>query len=106
MYGVALARALSLLFAFLQRPLIWVSKLSLLSVLTQNNFSQVLLFIRYSPTRIYIGSKVLTIKWHLSVFPSFHLSVLLNYERTIEIIFLLILVKMRLPRQCCHQNHI
>ena len=91
MCGGALARTLNILFAFLQRPLTWVSKLSLLSVLTPNNFLQVLLFIRDSTTRISIGSSVLTIKWHLSVF------LLFDYERTIETIFLLILVKMRLP---------
>ena len=71
MYGVALARVLHLLFAFLQRPLTWESKLSLLSILTPNNFSQTLSFIRDSPTptQIFIGSLVLTVKWHLSVFP-------------------------------------
>ena len=69
MCGGALARTLNILFAFLQRPLTWVSKLSLLSILTPNSFSQVLLFIRDSPTQISIGSSVLTVKWHLSVFP-------------------------------------
>ena len=44
MYGVALARALNLLFVFLERPLTRVSKLSLLSILRLNNFSHVLFF--------------------------------------------------------------
>ena len=44
MYGVALARARNLSFVFLERPLTRVSKLSLLSILKPNNFSQVLFF--------------------------------------------------------------
>ena len=32
MYGAALARAFNLVFVFLERPFLWVSKLSLLSI--------------------------------------------------------------------------
>ena len=48
-----------------KRPLTWVSKL----ILTPNNFWQVLFLISDSYIRISVDSLVLTIKWHLSVFP-------------------------------------
>ena len=50
MYDVTLARALSLLAAFLQRPLMCSSKVSLLSILMPSNFSQVVFLITDSPT--------------------------------------------------------
>ena len=55
MYSVVLARALNVLFTFLRRPLTWVSKLNLLSILTPNSFSKVLFFIRDFATQISIG---------------------------------------------------
>ena len=58
----------SLLFAFLQRYLIWSSKVNLVAILTLTSFSQLLLCI--SEFRIFISleSLELMIKWHLSVF--------------------------------------
>ena len=50
MYDVTLARALSLLAAFLQRPLMCSSKVSLLSILMPSNFSQVVFLITDTPT--------------------------------------------------------
>ena len=96
MYGVALARTLHLLFAFLQRPLTWVSKFSLLSILTPNNSSQVL-------TETHILEFLLVHRCQQS-YDIYLYFLSFDYDRIIETIFLLILVKIRLLHECGKQS--
>ena len=57
-----LANALIFLLAFLHMSETWQSKVSLLSILTPNNFSQSLSSIENSPIFIFVFSLVLTNK--------------------------------------------
>ena len=64
--GAILANTLIFLLAFLHVSQTWQSNISLLPILTLNNFSQSLFSIENSPIFIFVFSLVLTNKSHLS----------------------------------------
>ena len=87
-YGVILASRFNLLLSFLHRLFTWLSKLRLLSILTPNNFSWLVFFIKESSIWISATSSLLTIKQHLSLLLFIWLSI--NYFKS----FWVILAKM------------
>lgn len=87
-YGVILASRFNLLLSFLHRLFTWLSKLRLLSILTPNNFSWLVFFIKESSIWISAKSSLLTIKQHLSLLLLIWLSI--NHFKS----FWVILAKM------------
>ena len=58
--GAILANALTFLLAFLHMSEIWQSNISLLSILTPNNFSRLLFSVENSPVSIFVFFLLLT----------------------------------------------